>query len=260
MTGLRMMSSARAMCHTSQAIEFRSSRGRTFIWSALSPPSVRSAADPGLPPTSFEWTAPCCIRKRSRTSMGIAPSVGCGNLRVTGRGIGDRVVVVGRHGAADADGTDDVSAVDDRHAAASEHEPIVAEGGDVVGEQHALGETLLQVERRGLECGGRVRLRACDLRRHPERAVHALARDQMPGVVDDRDGDEKAELLRLLDPALDTDARLLEGDGTHASVTNTSSPSMRTGYEATAVPRGGNRHCPVFTSYIQPCQGHASRV
>src|SRR5690349_5424017 len=67
------MSSARAMCHISHAIEFRSSRGRTRICSSVRPAKVRSAADILLPPTAAVCMAACCSRNRSRVSMGPSP-------------------------------------------------------------------------------------------------------------------------------------------------------------------------------------------
>src|SRR6185436_18222439 len=68
-TGLTKISSARATCHTSQAMELRSSRGRTRICSSERPFSTRSAAEALLPPTATECMALCCVRNRSRISM-----------------------------------------------------------------------------------------------------------------------------------------------------------------------------------------------
>jgi hypothetical protein len=74
--------------------------------------------------------------------------------------------------------------------APAEDEPIVAERGDVVGEDLAsLVEPLLEVERRRAEGRRRVGLRPGDLGRHPERAVHAVAGDEVARVVHDGDGD-----------------------------------------------------------------------
>src|SRR5882762_1117298 len=179
---------------------------------------------------------------------------------MAGGGVGDRVVVVGRDRAADADGADHVARVDERHPALAEDELVLAQRRDVVGEEHAFGEALLEIERGGAKAGGGIGLGARDLRGHPERPVHALADDQMPGLVHHRDRHLEAELLRALDAALDAGARLIARDAAHDTSTRTSSSSTRTGYDGTAAPRPGNTHRPVRTSYIQPCHGHASRM
>src|SRR6266852_8821523 len=122
-----MMSSARVKCHMSHASEFRSSRGRTRIWSSVSPPNVRSAADILFPPTAAECTAACWERNSSLPSMVtslVRRSVRCGNGRMPGGGIGDRVIVVGGHRAADADRADDPSRLDDRYPAPAEDELV----------------------------------------------------------------------------------------------------------------------------------------
>src|SRR5439155_5227722 len=123
--------------------------------------------------------------------------------RVPGGGIGDRVIVVGGNRAAHPDGADDPLADDQRYRALAEDEPVVAERGDVVGGELALAEPLFEIERRRAERRRRVGLRAGDLGRHPERAVHPIAGDQMPGVVDDGDRHLEAERLRPSDAALD---------------------------------------------------------
>src|SRR5262249_44078790 len=101
---------------------------------------------------------------------------------------------------------------------------------------------------------------ARDLRRDPERAVHALAHDQVPGLVHDGDRDLEAELLGALHATFDAGAGQIAGHAAHETSTHTSSFSTRTGYDGTAAPRPGNTHCPVRTSYIHPCHGQASRV
>src|SRR2546428_882684 len=85
------------------------------------------------------------------TSNFMLVSVALRKCRVAGRCVGDRVVVLGGDGAADTDGADDVAVLHDRHAALAEDEAIVAERGHVVGEEHALAEALLEVERGGLK-------------------------------------------------------------------------------------------------------------
>src|SRR5262249_33676722 len=107
---------------------------------------------------------------------------------------------------------------------------------------------------------GRIGLGAGDLRRDPERAIHALTDHQMSRFVHDGDGDFEAQLLSALHAALDAGARQIAGDAAHEISTETSSFSTRTAYDGTAAPRPGNTHCPVRTSYIQPCHGHARRV
>src|SRR5262249_12830270 len=72
-SALTKTSSARAMCHMSQASELRSSRGRTRICSSVRPAKVRSAADILLPPTAAECIAACWSRNRSRASMSSSP-------------------------------------------------------------------------------------------------------------------------------------------------------------------------------------------
>src|SRR2546422_4912757 len=101
---------------------------------------------------------------------------------------------------------------DERHTALAEDELVLAERGDVVGEEHPLGEALLEIERGGAEPGGGVGLGARDLRRHPERAVHPLADDEVPGLVHHRDRHLEAERVRLLEPALDARARQIARD------------------------------------------------
>jgi len=93
---------------------------------------------------------------------------------VTGGGIRDGVVVVGGDGAAHPDRPDHTVVRHERNAALAEDELVPAERGHVVGEEHALGKALLEIERGGAEAGGRVRLGARDLGRDPEGAVHAL--------------------------------------------------------------------------------------
>src|SRR3989442_11827975 len=90
-------------------------------------------------------------------------SVAFRKCRVAGRCVGDRVVVLGGDGPADADGADDVAVLDDRHATLAEDEAIVAERGHVVGEEHALAEALLEVERGGLKASRGVGLGPRDL-------------------------------------------------------------------------------------------------
>src|SRR5256886_16053265 len=100
--------------------------------------------------------------------------------------------------------TDDLPAVDERPGAAAKDELVVAERGDVRRKELApLVEPLLELERRRPEGGGGVGLRPGDLGGGPERAVHALARDEVTRVVHDGDGDLEAEGLCLGDAALD---------------------------------------------------------
>src|SRR5258708_19722434 len=163
---------------------------------------------------------------------------------MAGGGVGDRVVVVGRDCAADADSADDVARVDERHAALAEDELVLAQRRDVVREEHALGEALLEIERGRAKAGGGIGLGARDLRGHPERAVHALADDQMPGLVHHRDRHLEAELLRAFDAALDARARLIARDAAHDTSTRTSPFSTPTPYAATPPPLPANTHRP----------------
>ena len=109
-------------------------------------------------------------------------------------------------------GADDTPVHHQRHRAPAEDELVVAEGRDVVGEELALAESLLEVEGGRVEGRRGVGLRAGDLGCYPERPVHPVTDDQVPGVVDDRDGDLEAERLRLGDTALDTGAGAIAGE------------------------------------------------
>src|SRR5919108_4374854 len=147
----------------------------------------------------------------------------------------------------------------------NEGEVVVAERGDVAGEEGTPGrEAPFQVLGRRLEGGRRVRLGAGDLRRDPQRAVHAIARDEVAGGVDDGDRDLEVQLLRLRDAALDGRTGLLQAEHdappSTGMSTHTSPASTRAGYVGTRAPRPGNTQSPVRTSYIQPCHGHARRV
>ena len=121
--------------------------------------------------------------------------------------IRDRMIVVRGDGAAHADGADDPAVFDERDGAPAEDELIVAQGCDVVGEELTLRESLFEIERRGVKGGGGVGLGAGDLGRHPERAVHAVAHDEVARVVHDGDRDLEPERLRLGEAALDALAR-----------------------------------------------------
>src|SRR5919201_3002821 len=200
------------------------------------------------------------LREKELLGVHSFSSVGCGHHGVTGGGICDVVVVVGRDRPAHADGADDAAGVDERHTALAEHELILAERGNVVREQHALREALLEIARGRAKAGRRVRLGPRDLGRHPERAVHALAHDQVSRLIDHGDGDLETQLLRALEAALDARAREIARDRAHDRSTQISSFSRRTGYVGTDAPRPGNTHWPVRTSYIQPRHGHASRA
>ena len=59
--------------------------------------------------------------------------------------VGDRVVVVGRDGAAHAHRADDPPVLHQRDRASAEDESIVAERRNVVGEELALAEPLFEV-------------------------------------------------------------------------------------------------------------------
>ena len=107
------------------------------------------------------------------------------------------MVVVGRDGAAHAHRADDPPVLHQRDRASAEDESIVAERRNVVGEELALAEPLFEVARRCLEGRRRIGLRASDLGRHPEGAVHTVADDQATGVIDDRDGDVESKRPRL---------------------------------------------------------------
>src|SRR5262249_55473036 len=126
---------------------------------------------------------------------------------MAGRGVRDRVVVVGRHRAADPDRADDAPVLDDRHGALAEVELVAAEREHALGEERAPREALLEIAADGLERRAGVGFGAGDLWRHPERAVHPVARDQVTGFVDDGDRDRESELGRLLRPALDALSR-----------------------------------------------------
>ncbi len=81
---------------------------------------------------------------------------------------GDQLVVVGRHGTADADRSDDDALLHERNRSPAEHEAVVSKGGHVGGEQLAgPAEPFLQIRRGGAEGGGRIGLGPGDVRRHP---------------------------------------------------------------------------------------------
>src|SRR5207244_11660110 len=135
---------------------------------------------------------------------GVGGVVALGTVGVPRGFVGDRVVVIGRDRAAHAAGTEDRPGVDDRHGAAAKDELVVTERGDVRRKELAsLVEALLELERRRPEGGGGVGLRPGDLGGGPERAVHALARDEVTRVVTDGDGDLEAEGLRIGSDTLD---------------------------------------------------------
>ena len=99
----------------------------------------------------------------------------------------------------------------------------------------ARGEALLEVERARAEAGGGVGLGAGDLGRHPERAVHPVAGDQVAGLVDDGDRDLEAQLAGALamPRAMQARACVERERRVTARSTQTSPPSMRTGYDGT---------------------------
>src|SRR5437773_2407573 len=119
----------------------------------------------------------------------------------------------------------------ERNGAAAGYELISAERGDVRREQLApLGEAFLGLERRRAEGGGGGGLRPRDLGRDPEGAVHALAGDEVTGVVHDGDGDPEAEGLRLGESALDALVGLLLRERHPQGTSTQPSPaSIRTG-------------------------------
>src|SRR5207237_10273959 len=231
---------------------------------------ARASARRGVPRTRAPPPRRGCRRPRATAPSHAArerapwrpyrpPSVGCRHHGMAGGGVRDVVIVVGRNRAAHAHGADDATIVDEGHATLAEDEFVLAQRGDVVGEEHALGEALLEIAGGRAKAGGRVGFGPGDLRRDPEGAVHALAHDQVPRLIDDGDGDLEAELLCTLEAALDAGAGEIARDRAHDTSTQISSFSRRTGYVGTAAPRPGKTHCPVRTSYIQPCHGHASR-
>src|SRR2546423_4151260 len=155
---------------------------------------------------SFWWTSTSTFTRRKLTAERdrggslVAP----GQDGVARGLVGDRVAGLGGHGAGHAHGAHDRTLLDERDRAATEHEPIVAERRHVVGEELAsLAEALLEVLRRGAERRRGVGLRARDLGRHPERAVHAGAGDEVPRLVHHGDRDLEAERLGLGEAALD---------------------------------------------------------
>src|SRR5262249_36577930 len=146
-----------------------------------------------------------------------------------------------------------------RDSATAEHELVVVECRHVAGEQLAApSKPRLQILGRGSERGRGIGLGARDLGRDPKSTVHAMARDEVPGVVDDSHRNQEAEFARLGDAAADALDGVMEREG-HGMATQISPESTRTGYEGTLAPRPGKVHAPVRMSYIHPCQGHASR-
>src|SRR5262249_39510023 len=199
---------------------------------------IRASASFSVWPVAWTFQAtatathsPSSLRCTSTSNCIPSPRlVALGKGGMAGSLVGDRVVVVGGHGAAHAYGADDAAVLDERHGAPAEDELIVAERGDVVGEELALGEPLFQIERGRVKRGGGVGLRARDLGRHPERAVHAIAAAQVPGVVDDGDRHLEAERLRLGKAALDALARPGPRQRhRHGTSIQTSPPSIVTG-------------------------------
>src|SRR2546425_13348185 len=85
------------------------------------------------------------------TSNFMLVSVALRKCRVAGRSVGDRVVVLGGGGAADAGGAGDVGVLDHRAATPAADEAVVAERGPVFGEEPAPSERLPRGERGGPE-------------------------------------------------------------------------------------------------------------
>src|SRR5262249_56607533 len=67
------------------------------------------------------------------TSNFMLVSVALRKCRVAGRCVGDRVVVLGGDGPADADGAGDVAVVGGRHATPAPDEAVIAQRGPAVG-------------------------------------------------------------------------------------------------------------------------------
>src|SRR5207245_9780785 len=96
--------------------------------------------------------------------------------------------------------------------------------------------------------GGGGGLRPGDLGGGPERAVHALARDEVTRVVHDGDADLEAEGLRLGNAALDALVGSLQRERhRQGTCTQTVPPSIRVASLATPLPRLGITHSPLRT-------------
>ena len=152
------------------------------------------------------------------------------------------VVVLGGHGARDADRADDPAVLRQWDGASSEHELVVGEPCYVAGEKvAAAAEARLEISRGRSErrCG--VGLGPRDLGCHPERAIHAMARHQMSGLVHHGEGHPKAEVTGLGDAAVDAEDGLIQCER-HGISTHTWPASTLTGYDATLAPRPGNAH------------------
>src|SRR5262249_37519710 len=138
-------------------------------------------------PSSFRWisTSNCMPATLPQTEELPSPClVALGQGGAARSLVGGCVVGVRGDGAAHAHGADDPTVLDEGHGAPAEDELVIAQGGDVVGEELPLGEALLEIERGGVKGRGGVGLGAGDLGRDPERPVHAVADDQVPRAVD----------------------------------------------------------------------------
>src|SRR5499433_3645768 len=97
--------------------------------------------------TATATHSPSSLRCTSTSNCIADPRlVALGKSGMAGGFVGDRMIVVGGHGAAHAHGADDAAVLDEGHRTPAEDELIVTQRRDVIGEELALGEPLFEIE------------------------------------------------------------------------------------------------------------------